>query len=460
MADVVARPRSWSRPDAVWLVGAVLATSYLLPARTVVPGLGDAGRPGLLLGFGCLMLWFLLRLTPGMFVRGPNPLRVLVGLLVCSYLVSYAVGYAHGLSPDSALGSDRSLLRYAAMVGVLLVALDGLRTRERLLALLRVLILLAGVMAAIGLIQFLFHYDLTAHMTPPGLTVHGDLIRIGEDRGAGYRRVAATSGHYIEFGVLMAALTPLALHFGLYGENRARRHVAMLATAMLAFACLASVSRSAILALTVAALAMVPAWTLRTAFNLSVLGLGFILGVSVLQPGLLGTFRSMFRSIDSDPSIAGRTNDYDIAGRLISERPWFGQGVGSFPAETLLLDNQWLGFLITNGLVGALALAGLILGAMLLGWSIGRRSADPAMRHLGFALAAPIAAITASFLTFDAFWFHATALTLFTLLGCVGALWRLERPPGPSKWWAAILAYRPGATSARSTTAPERPTRS
>jgi O-antigen ligase/polysaccharide polymerase Wzy-like membrane protein len=454
MRGIEIRPRPPRTPDAVWLIGAVLALCYLLPARTVLPGLGAAGAPGLLLGFGCLMLWLLLRLTPGMFAGGHQPLRMVLLLFVCCYLVSYATSFAGGLPAESALGADRTLLRYAGLIGVLLVTLDGLRNRERLLTVLRVLLLVGVAMAVVGLLQFLLHFDLTVHMVPPGLTTHGDLIGIGDNRGGGYHRVASTSGHYIEYGVLMAALSPLALHFTLHGKTAVGRSLAAMAAGLLVFASLASVSRSAILAVVVAAVAMLPAWRFRTMFNLSVLGVGFLVGVSALQPGLLGTFRSLFSSVDSDPNIAGRTSDYEIANRLIFERPWFGHGINSVPAGELLLDNQWLALMISNGLVGTLALAAVILGAMALSWSIGRRGEDPAVRHLGFAIAAPIAAITSSFLTFDALWFSATAVTIFTLLGCAGALWRIERRPEPSRGWAARLPTRPATGVTTVTAAP------
>lgn len=451
MAERKGRALRWPTLDAVWLMGALLGMCYVLPARTVLPGLGAAGRPGLLLGFACLMLWMLLRLTPGMFVRGPHPLRVVVVLLACSYLVSYATSFASGLEPESALGADRNLLWWAGLMGALLISLDGFRSHERLVRLLRVLLVLGAFMAVIGLLQFILHLDLTVHLVPPGLTTNGALIDIGDERGAGFNRVASTAGHYIEFGVLMAALTPLGLHFTLHGETSGRRALAGAATGLLAFASLASVSRSAILALGVAAVAMLPAWRFRTTFNLAILGGGFVMGVSVLQPGLLGTFRSLFSSVDSDPSIAGRTEDYAIATALILERPWFGQGVNAVPAGELLLDNQWLGLLISNGVVGTLLLTALVLAAMLLGWTTGRRASDTSARHLGFALAASVGAITASFFTFDTLSFGAASVTLFTLIGCVGALWRLTRPAGPAKWWTVLLPPPPTAASTPAT---------
>lgn len=49
------------------------------------------------------------------------------------------------------------------------------------------------------------------------------------------------------------------------------------------------------------------------------------------------------------------------------------------------------------------------------------------MRSLAVALAASVAALASSYAFFDAFAFPQAAASSFMLIGCVGAIWRLQR---------------------------------
>ncbi|WP_380165812.1 O-antigen ligase family protein [Jannaschia sp. R86511] len=413
------------------VVGIVVVSAYVLPARLVVTGLGAAGRPALLLGAALLGWWCLARLVPGLFVPGRNPLRVALVLYVLTFLVSVLLGFARDMPVVEVSGADRSLLRMFGLVGITLVVCDGVRTKERLDWLLRTYLAAAAFMAAVGTLQFVADIDLTRWLRLPGLVANGDLIGIA-GRGWDINRVAGTAGHYIEFGVLLTLAVPIALHFGFHSEARWRRAMYQGLAAWLVLASFYSVSRSAIVCLLVAAAFTATGWTWRRKVNIAVLGVLFLVAVRAFQPGLLGTLRSLFTNIDNDPSIEGRTNDYEVVAPLIADRLWFGRGPGTYsPVNYVLLDNQWLNILITNGVVGVVASAGVIAAAVALAARTGRWAATDRDRNLGRALTASLLAAAVISLTFDSLSFSTFAVTLFFLLGVAGAHWRLTGGPRP-----------------------------
>lgn len=419
------------RPDAATVVGVALLLAYVLPARLVLVGLGAAGRPALVLGAAMLAWWLVARLVPGMFVAGFNPLRVAVAAYVLTFMMSVLVGFARDMPVLEVSGADRSLLRTAGLIGLTLVVCDGVRTRQRLDALLRTYLGAATFMAAVGSLQFLFDFDLAPRLQFPGLTQNGDIIGIA-GRGVEISRVAGTAGHYIEFGVLLTLAVPIALHFAFHSHTQGRRNYYRGLSAFLVLASFYSVSRSAVVSIMVAAAFTATGWPWRRKVNMAVLAVIFLVIVRAFQPGLLGTLRSLFNNLENDPSIEGRTKDYEVVAPLILERVWLGRGPGTYsPTNYVLLDNQWLNILITNGVVGVVAFGALLLTAVVLAARVGRWAGNAEDRNLGRAVCASIIAAGAISFTFDSLSFSTFAVTLFVLLGVAGALWRLTDGPGP-----------------------------
>src|SRR5690606_14397215 len=146
-------------------------------------------------------------------------------------------------------------------------------------------------------------------------------------------------------------------------------------------------------------------------------------GFLVLQPGLLGTLRSIFLAFSDDPSIQGRLDDYPVVAEYFANRPWFGRGIGTFlPELYILLDNQWLGTLITHGLVGVAALAGLHVTASALAIIAYRRSQTEADRHLCIALLSTQAIAVLCGFTFDTHAFDTFTLLVALLNGFDGSM--------------------------------------
>lgn len=410
--------------DTSALIGLMIGALFLLPSALVAPQLSTAGRPALLLGLGLTMVWAITKLHPRLALRGPQPIRWAVALWLATLLLAYAAGQARGLVEVEANSTDLSMIYYLVFGGIVLACADGVPSRRRLDDLLRVLVWCGAAMAVIALVQALLAFDLTQFLILPGFELHHELI--GFEQRAGFERIASTTGHYIELSAVMAITLPFAIHVARFGDTSLVRQLATIAGLLIAITIPLTLSRTGILAALVMGVTMLPAWSARVRFNLAVVALGLVAVAIVGRPGFMGTVWSLFTNWSEDNSIQGRTSRYDIVFEFFGERPWLGRGPGTFvPDLYLILDNQWLGVLVSGGLIGVAGLLGLHLTAIVLARKVIKRADNPADRHLAACLftAQVIAVVGAG--TFDSFAFTTFATTVAICTGFTGALWRL-----------------------------------
>lgn len=409
----------------------LIAVLLLLPSRLIVPELTDFGRPAIAVSLALAVWWFVARLSPTLTMTGPQPIRWAALAFLVATLAAYVAGYLRGLPTLEANGADRAVIGTCAYLGAMVMTADGIANRYRLNLVLRVFIWAAAGMALIGMVQFVFAIDVTQYLLLPGLTLQDDLVGFEERGDAGFVRVASTATHYIEFSAVMAIAVPFAIHYARFGETRLQRQLAGTVAVLTAAVIPMTLSRTGILALGIVILAMLPAWSWRLRFNFAVVGAAMVAVFVVLQPGLLGTLRSMFVSIftGEDISIQGRTDDVSAVSEYFAQRPIFGRGPGTFiPTLYQFLDNQWYGTLIESGLVGLVALAGLHITAIALAAIARHRATHEADRHLCTALiATQLAAIVCGF-TFDTLGFASFFLMVMVLAGAAGVMWRLTHP--------------------------------
>jgi hypothetical protein len=425
--DVPAPPRRDAATVLTWYGMALL----LVPASLIVHPLGASGTPATMLGVLMLVWWALSRIVPEIGAdTGLQPVRIALVFFALTILISYVTVMVQFRQPAEVTGADRGLINLMGWSGVALVAADGLRTRERLETLLQRIVLLTAIIAVVGVIQFAFGIDIPSKITIPGLTPNEELVSLGE-RSA-FRRVGSTAAHPIEFGVVLATILPIAMHFA-FGRGRGERdrktkQRAWICLGLVFIAAPLSVSRSATLGIGVVALVLFCGWPRRWRIQ-ALLWLPFILvGLRVVIPGLLGTLLSLFQSFGQDPSISGRTDDYTTVARFFGESPLIGRGFTTFlPQLYITLDNQYLLTLVEVGLLGLAALLGLFLTGWCCARGARRLSDDPAVQDLGQALAASMACLAITFVTFDALSFPMVTGLFFFLFGCCGALWRMAR---------------------------------
>lgn len=405
---------------------AYLAALFLLPARLVLPGMGAAGRPAVVIGLALLIWWIATRLHPSLVTRTHQPVRWIILVFTVAVMVSYALAFDRGLAPAEANGADRYLLAFASWAGVALVAADGLRRRKDVDRVLSALVAVASASAAVGALQF-YGTDLTPYFRLPGLVYNAELVGVGLRGGPAFSRVYGTQQHYIEFGVVLAMVVPFAAHRALTAASRRSQIFRWLQVALIAGAIPLAISRAGFLGLITGVLVLVMAWPRKRRLWALVISAASLLAFKAVVPGVLGTIKSMFLNYSNDPSIQARLSDYGATAGYIRDRPWFGRGPGTYVPELYrVLDNEFLGTFLTLGYVGTVAFSAVFFGAYFAGRAVRRGSRHDGDAHLGQALAASSAvAIVASF-TFDSLSFPTFAGVLFLVLGISGALWSYQ----------------------------------
>lgn len=408
--------------DAVTLLTLYLAFLFILPSRLLVGPLGAASTPANLVGLAALAWWCLARLVPGLgAARGLQPVRVVLLLFGLAFTVSYAMAYLHLSAPIEISAANRAVAAVAALAGVCLIAADGIVSIARLEVLLRRLVAAGTFLASVGIVQFYTSYDIAALFRVPGLTpVYG----FGDvPRRSTFNRVQATAIHPIEFGVVLALILPIAIHFATVAP-RGRRRVPVASALVIAFALPTAVSRTAVLAFTAAGAMLFTGWSWRQrrqALSISVL---FTVIVRLAVPGLLGTIRGLFSNLSSDPSVQGRTNDYAVVGTYI--RPLFGRGMFTFvPDRYITLDNQYLLTVVEMGFVGLIVFLLVFLVGIFTARGARRRSVQSSTQQLALSLAASMLGGMVAAATFDLLSFPMATGVIVVTLGCIGALWRL-----------------------------------
>lgn len=435
------------RMDALAVLTLYVLLLFLVPSRLVVGPLGATGTPANIVGLLALLWWGTARLVPeGEPIRGVQPVRLAVMLFGAAVLASFVAANLALSDSRELTAATRAVLAAAAVSGPCLLAADGISSRARLDSFLRRIVGAVTFVAALGITQFFTGVDIAGAFRLPGLTPNYSFGAVAQR--SIFNRVQSTAIHPIEFGVVLAFTLPLAIYL-VMTAGRGRRLIPGACAAIIACGLPASVSRSAVLGIITAGIMLLAGWNCRQRLQALKVTLAFLVVVRLGVPGLLGTLRSLFTNILSDPSTTGRTDDYSVVGRFIKERPVFGRGMFTFlPGRYVVLDNQYLLAVVEMGFVGLAALLLLYLIGIFSARGSRRRSTDEATRQLGQALAGGLAAAMVTAATFDSLSFPMATGTVFLLLGATGALWRLTG--GPEEVERALSPPQPRATPIRS----------
>lgn len=395
-----------------------------LPSRLIFAPLGGAGTPANLLGIAGTGWWIwhqVARATPSRTTR-IHPVRWAMLIFAISIVASFVAGMMRPIAADEVSSSQLGLLALMGWIGVLLVAHDGPVSRARLDAVLEWLALGAGLVATLGILQFVTGRALTNYIVVPGLTLNNALVSLGTR--SGFNRPAGTALHAIEFGVVITMLLPICLHYAMFPRSHGqfRRWLPVLA---IAFAVPISVSRSAILGVVVTFVVMAPTWRPAVRRTAALVGLCVLTVVFVTIPGMVGTLVGLFTGVSTDSSARSRTDSYALAWDFISRAPLFGRGFLTFLPKYRILDNQYLGLLIDTGIFGLAAFLLLLIAGIVAGQAARRRMTDPMDRDLAQALTASVAVALVSYALFDGFSFPMFAGVTFLMVGCAGCLLRL-----------------------------------
>lgn len=440
----VAGQRAGFHLDAVEALTVFFLLLFFVPARWVLPGLGAAGRPANIYAIGLFALWCVVKYLPD-FEFNRTPLRWVVLANSLALTLSYGLAFDRGLTPVESLGADRAMLDVLAFAGLVLVASEGLPTTAHLEKLTKRLTYISGAMVVTGIIQFVLRVDPFAAVPFPGLVLNQGIDTLDARGSAGLIRARGSTLHAIEFAVVSAMILPLAIHHALHEPRPTVRRWRYGLALLHLLGSLLTVSRSAALAVGVGLAVL--AWSWSSALRLKALaaGLASLVLFRSAIPGLLGTILSLFRNWNNDPSVAGRTSDYEAVAAFVSERPWFGRGGGTFiPAQYFFLDNSYLLRLLETGYVGLGVLLALILAGASLSYVGIRTAPDLSSRHLGVATMATISVVAVSMGTFDLLSFPTAAGVGLVVIGVtpVIARARLKELPSPGRY-APPTALKP-----------------
>jgi len=419
--EVFARLR---RADGATLACVFALALLLVPARMVFRFLPMSLTPANVVSLVAALAWLLAQFTATLgMAKGRNPVRTAVFCYFTAMIATYGYATAGYLPSDELNLADHALVLIVAMVGIALLVCDGVRGLDRLDFLLRTVVVAGAVISVIGAFQFLLDLDLTRYLRLPILEFTSEDAAVLEREDL--RRVAATTGHPIEFGVVCAMLLPVAAHYGFHARDRAAAVRWWGCTLLIAMGLMFSVSRSAMLGLAGVAVVLLLGWPARRRIRALAAAGGFLAGVWLLVPGLLGTFYGLFANLGTDDSIRYRTHDYAVAAEEIARHPWLGRGVATWYApKHQVFDNQYILSAVEAGLIGITVIVAMFLVAGYAALRARRLAADPGARDLGLSLAAALTVPLIGMATFDLLSFAQVTGVSFLFIGAAGALLR------------------------------------
>ncbi|GAA4811454.1 hypothetical protein GCM10023220_48080 [Streptomyces ziwulingensis] len=408
------------RIDATAVLTGYLVLAFFVPSNLALPALGGVGTPAnvfALLG----LLWYLATWLGGRVLPAPGtrPVRLVMCLLGLAVLAAYLSDALRGSSHQEILGADRGLIGFLVWVALVVLVSAGVQERARLDVLMRRMVVMGSVVAAIGFYDFAAATNIADSIHIPGLRASVAQVSV-MDRGS-FTRPRSTTAQPLEFGGMLAILLPFAIHQALDPVRRSLHALRRWGPVILIGGALPlTVSRTSIIGLLLVALVMVPRW--KPARRWAAIGVltASVAVFKVLIPGLLGTITELFASFlsNSDSSTQARTVKYSAIVPYLKEHPLFGRGFGTFtPDLYFFTDNQYMLTLAELGLLGIVALLALFITGIHHGGAVRRLARTESDRELGQAFfASSLVALVIS-ATFDSLSFPMFAGIFFLLLG-------------------------------------------
>jgi O-antigen ligase len=413
------------RVDAVTVLTWYLVLLFAIPSRLGFAPLGGAGAPAVVLGGMCFAWWLYSQVQRTRATHaGSQPVRTAYFVMMTAFLISYVVAMTRAIESSESSTANLGMVTLFSYGGILLVANDGISSSARLYTLVRRLVLAGALEASLGIFQFVSGQTWVDRVSIPGLSANQALG--GVSSRSGFNRPPGTAIHAIEFGIVLTMILPIAINLALSDTRRTalRRWAPVL---LILLASVLSISRSAIVGLVVGLIVVAIRWPSAVRWRALALAPVFTVAVFVVFPGLLGTLTGLFTGIGTDTSAASRTGSYAIAEEFIKRSPVFGRGYSTFLPTYRILDNQYLLSLIEVGIVGVLALLGLLLTGMACLSVTRRHSKDFAEQQMSHALIGSLSVAGVGLALFDGFSFPQMPGTLFLVLGLAGATYKIAR---------------------------------
>lgn len=361
------------------------------------------------------------------------PLLILAGVAIVAAILNYeelADTFEGG-------GAFKSLSYFMGFLTVFVLVASTIKTQAAMDTVVRALVVGATLVALTAIYESRTSYNVFDHLSEwiPAL-VREDRTAF-ETRG-GNVRVYASAQHPIALSAALFMAFPLALYLVGRAGSQLRSRLWVVAAGICAMGAVATISRTTVIM--AFALGAVGLW-LRGRQVLRFWPLLLVLPIAIhfAVPGALGgiykalTFQGGGLAADayarSGESGSGRLADLGPGLRVWSESPLVGKGIGSevttkeagvaVTAEgaegaTIFFDNEWLGTLVSLGIIGVAAAVWFVWGSLITVGRFARRVRGP-RSDLAAACAAAIGAFGVSMFVFDAFAFVQATIFFFTI---------------------------------------------
>jgi O-antigen ligase len=363
-------------------------------------------------------------------------LRGALFTLSASAVVSLAVNYSSFTERALSTEATKAATYLLTFPIVFVLVASGVRSRADVERCLKAIVVGGAVVALAAIIETRTQYNVFNHLRSlfPFLQDTGE--RATEVRN-GQLRAEASAQHPIALGVALALCLPLSLALVVRARGTGRRILFGASALVLVIGMVATISRTAFLALAVMVLIGLIVER-RRLLRLWPLAFVLLIAAHTVLPGGMGRlYHSFFPKggITSEQSGraggvgSGRLADLDPAMKLVQAHPFFGTGdplppppdLAEQPAETadaappdpIIFDDQFLTSLVGHGVIGLGAVVWLFGGIVFRLVRASRRARG--QLPLLSACTAAVAGFTASMLTFDAFAFVQCSIFFFTI---------------------------------------------
>ncbi|WP_411732512.1 O-antigen ligase family protein [Paeniglutamicibacter sp.] len=421
----VKTPTSW---DAVTVLKGFVIVQYVIPSDQRILALGAAGSPAILYALGALLwwVWHRIRYTAPMRTIRARMLRAMLYCFLAAMIASYAAANVTALPASESNMADMGAIKIVAMVGLVLVASDGIPNIQRLMSFVRFLSAVGALYASLGLFQFFTGISVINLISIPGLSSVGGA---GVDERGGFVRAVATAMHPLEYATVLSMLLPLCLTLAVF-DRRTAGLVRWFPVVVITICSTLSVSRSALIGAAAVFVILIPSWPRAFRHGIGIMLVFGFATMYVAVPGMAGTILGLFSG--SDTSVSSRTGSYDAASEFLAVSPFFGRGLGTFLPAYHIFDNQYLLLVIETGILGLVSFLVLLLVTMYGVLRSRVEFSDVVVRGLGMAIFAALVAGALLSAFFDSLSFPQAGSLIFLMIGIAGAYASLAAPaPGP-----------------------------
>lgn len=418
------------RLDPRYLVMLYLAVLLLIPVNVykIPSGLPIDMRPERIVAFGIFLLWVATLLVDRKTTLGKSPINIAMVIFFFVMLFSFVFNMQNLVADGQYSSAIKSLFTFSVYFLLFAFASSVVKTLPQIDAILKFGIGIIIVVSLLMGVEFITGFNIFRHLHEFFSFLKPNIDSLGNSyKRGGYFRAFGSADHPIAASVILLMFLPIAFHYFEFARSTKEKVFYGWATALIGFASLTTISRSAIVALF--AIFFVYASLKRDQFLK--LGAAVIIVFAVVFiafPGLLGGLETRFtpsywvQHEISDPD--GRVMDYPMVWNYFLQKPYLGWGYGWWDNHKVAyLDNQYLGTLVQLGAAGFAAMLWMFW-RLVKTLQIAAKGATKKEKDLLVAILAAFVAFIVTSATYDSLGFPQVSYLFFVFAGLGASLAR------------------------------------